>query len=225
MNNWNNTIMLAFQDVWSRVINFLPEFIAALLILIIGLIVAYVASNFVFRLINYTKIDTLMLRVKILENFRKAGFELNLARIISVIVKWFFIIITIIAVSNTLHLAQVNEFLDKVLLYIPNIIVAILIMGIGLFIAQIVSDLVEKSASHTYPQAAALLATIVHWSIIIFSLMAALVQLGIATILIEILFTGLVAGLALAFGLAFGLGGREKASALLDQLSRAKTQK
>ncbi len=220
--NWNDTVMLSLQNVWMRVISFLPELVAALIILIIGLIIAYTLSNLVYRLITYTRVDKLMARAKVLQDFKKGGFEIHVASIASQIVKWFFIIVTIIAASDTLRLSQLNNFLDSVLLYIPNVIVAILIIGFGLFLAQVIGDLIEKAAKISYPRAAATLSTVAHWAIVIFTLMAALVQLGIANSLIEILFTGLVAGAALAFGLAFGLGGKEKATELLNQINRVK---
>jgi hypothetical protein len=221
IQSWNEIITISFQNVWSRIIVFIPELIGALIILVIGLLIAYLLSNLVYRLIAFTRIDEVIDRVPWIARLRQSGFKLKIAHLTAQIVKWFFIIVTLIAVADVLHLTQVNRFLDNVLLYIPNVIVAILILGIGILIAQFIADIVEKSARVSHIIAVMPLVEISRWSIIIFSTMAALVQLGIASSLIEILFTGLVAGAALAFGLAFGIGGKDKAREMLDKLSRS----
>lgn len=104
----------------------------------------------------------------------------------------------------------------------PNVIVAVIILAVGLVLGQFIYDVVEKSAkaSKVTKHTADILAAIAKWSITIFALLTALVQLGVAPNLIEILFTGFVAALALGLGLAFGLGGKEHASRWLTKVSR-----
>ena len=217
-STWNEAIMASLQNIWGKVISLVPQLIGALLVLIIGLIVASLLGKLTRKLVNYTHVDKLFLKFKVTEKFESMGLKFNVAAIVAWIVHWFFIIVTLIAVVDILKLEQVTLFLQDVALYIPNVVVAVIILVIGLVIGQFVFQVVEKSskASHLTASASDALAAIAKWAIVIFALMASLSQLGIATRLIEILFTGFIAMLAVAFGLAFGLGGKEKASRLLE---------
>lgn len=210
--------MASLQNIWGKVIALIPQLIGALLVLVVGLIVASLLGKLTKKLVDYTHIDKLFLKFKVTEKFEGMGLKFNVAAIVAWIVKWFFIIVTLIAVVDILKLDQVTKFLQDVAMYIPNVVVAVIILVIGLVIGQFVFQVVEKSTktSHLTASVGDALAAIAKWAIVIFALMASLSQLGIATRLIEILFTGFVAMLALAFGLAFGLGGREKADKFLE---------
>jgi hypothetical protein len=126
-----------------------------------------------------------------------------------------------------LGIPQITEFLNEVARYIPNVIVAVVILAIGLVIGNFIENVVVSavSASRIPTSSAGFLGGVAKWSIVVFALLAALVQLGVATSLVQILFTGLVAMIALAGGLALGLGGREKAAKWLDRLEQEMTTK
>jgi hypothetical protein len=154
--------------------------------------------------------------------FDHLGTQFKVSTLIGWVVKWFFIVVTLLAVVNILNIPQVSSFLDQVLLYIPNVVVAIIILALGLIAGNFFYNVVNRAATASHMSAAAVsgLAALAKWAIVIFALMAALVQLGIAAGLIQILFTGFVAMLALAGGLAFGLGGRDKAARWLDKIDQ-----
>ena len=110
-------------------------------------------------------------------------------------------------------LTQVNLFLrDGVLAYLPQVIIAALILIAATLIADAMAKLVLAAAKTANLRSAGFLAGIVKYAIWIFALIVALAKLGIAPEFMQILFTGLVAALALALGLAFGLGGRDAAT-------------
>lgn len=220
--NWNDAIMASLQNLWVKIVAYVPELLAALVVLLIGLILSSVLSKLAKKLVELTKVDTLVQKIDSTKKLEEAGMKLSFASIIAWVVKWFFIIITLIAVVDILKLEQVNMFLQDIAMYVPNVIVAVIILAIGLVLGQFIFDVVEKStkASNVTKHTSDILAAVAKWSITIFALLAALVQLGVATNLIEILFTGLIAMLALAFGLAFGLGGKEHASKWLEKVSK-----
>lgn len=220
--DWNEAVQTSLQDLWTKVVTFVPELVGALLVLIIGLIFSHGLSKLAHKLVDLTKIDKAIGKIDAVKKMATAGLKLNIASLIAWIVKWFFIIVTLIAVVDILKLQQVNLFLQEVVRYIPNVIVAVIILAIGLVVGQFVYDVVEKSAkaSKVTKHTADSLAAVAKWALVIFALLASLVQLGVATNLIEILFTGLVAMLALAFGLAFGLGGKAHASSWLDKVKK-----
>jgi len=219
--NWGDAVVASLQNVWYRLLDGLPTFVGALVVLIVGILVASSLGKLAKKLVEYARVDDLMARTGLLNQL---GTQFKVSVLIGWIVKWFFIITTLLAVVNILNIEQVTSFLEQVLLYIPNVIAAVIILALGLIAGNFFHNIVERAtkASSMSEAAVGALSAIAKWSIVIFAFMAALVQLGIASGLIQILFTGFVAMLALAGGLAFGLGGREKASRWLDKIDRPK---
>jgi hypothetical protein len=205
--NWGDAIAQSLQNVWTQLVNGLPTFIAAVIVLIVGVLIASFLGKLVRKVLDMGRIDDLVNRTGVNQQL---GTSISITGVIGWLVKWFFII------------EQVTSFLNQVLLYIPNVVVAIIILALGVIAGNFIHNVVDStaSASGMSPTAVDSMAAVAKWAIIIFSLMAALVQLGIASNLIQILFTGFVAMVALAGGLAFGLGGREKASRWLDKIDR-----
>ncbi len=225
--SWAETITLAFQNIWLKFANFLPEFITALIILVVGLLVAGWLGKLIARVISVIKLDDLIAKVGFTSAVEEMGVSFSLSKLMGWVVKWFFVVVTLIAVANILGWDEVNGFLNAVVLYIPNVLVAVVVLIIGVIAGQFVFGIVEKAlhVSQAPVSASRPLAAVAKWAIIIFAIMAALVQLGVATSLIEILFTGLVAMLAIAGGLAFGLGGKEKAAKWLDAIEKEVTRR
>ena len=218
--DWNDAVVASLQNLWAKIVAFVPELIGALLVLIIGLILSSVLSKLAHKLVKLTKVDSLVKKIDASKKLEEAGLKLSFASIIAWVVKWFFIIVTLIAVVDILKLTQINAFLQEVVLFLPNVVVAVIILAIGLVVGQFTGDVVEKStkASKVTKHTSEILAAVAKWAITIFALLAALDQLHIASDLINILFTGFVAMLALALGLAFGLGGKEHAAKWLDKV-------
>lgn len=219
-SSWQDAITSSFQDMWVKIIEFLPEILAALVVLIVGLFAAYGLGKLVHRLVRLSKVDEALHKVGIIKRVEEAGITVSLAGLLQWIVKWFLIVVVLIAVVDILQWDQVTDFLTQVALYIPNVIVAVVILGVGLVVGQFTYDVVVKGikASKLPATASSTLAALAKWAIIIFALLAALLQLGVADRLIEILFAGIVAMVALAGGLAFGLGGKERAARWLERV-------
>lgn len=219
---WREAIQASLQNLWGNVVGYLPQLIGALVVLLVGLIVASLLGKLAKKVVHYTHVDKLFDKLGISGRFEHVGVHFTVSGIVGWLVKWFFIIVVLIAVVDILKLQQVTQFLKDVAQYIPNVVVAVIILVIGLILGQFVHQVVEKSskAYHLTEHAGDALAAISKWAIVIFALLTSLSQLNIATRLIEILFMGLVAMLAVAFGLAFGLGGKEKASRFLEHLGK-----
>ena len=149
--------------------------------------------------------------------FEKAGLKLDVANWIGLLVKWFLIFVFLLAATEILGLRYISEFLRSVVNYIPNIIVAAVILVIGAWLAGFLQKLVMASISASKIRSAAFVGTITKWSVLLFTLFTAVMQLGIAP-LIQTIVTGLIAMLAIAGGLAFGLGGRDQATKFLEKI-------
>lgn len=219
---WGEAFRASFQAMWLKLIVFLPQLFGAILILIAGCIAASLLASLVRQLISYLKVDELIQRNKVAQRLEAQGHRLTISGALAWLVKWFIVIVTLITVSDILGIPQITNFLNEVARYIPNVIVAVIILAIGFVAANFIESVVVSAvgASQLPAASAGFLGTVAKWSIVVFAILAALVQLGVATSLVQILFTGLVGMLALAGGLAFGLGGRDKATRWLDRLER-----
>jgi hypothetical protein len=218
LQTWGNTITGAFQGIWSGIVDFLPNLVAAIIIFIIGWIVGSLVGKVVAQIIKAIKLDTALEQAGFGNVVKRAGFNLNSGRFIGGLVEWFIIVAFLVAAFDVLGLTQVNVFLQSVvLLYLPQVIVAVLILLVSVVIADALSKIVVGSARAAGVRSANFLGTVTKWAIWIFALLAALVQLGIAVGFIQTLFTGVVVALSLAFGLAFGLGGQEAAARYVEK--------
>lgn len=207
-------------SLWETMISYLPNLLGAILVFLIGIIIALVLQNVVARLVALLRIDELARKLELTQQFERAGLRLHIGHLLGWIVKWFFVILALIAATDILQWEQVTEYLEQVVLFIPNVIIAVIILLAGILLGNFVQRVVKSTVEAAKLSSADFLSGMAKWAILIFSFMAALVQLQIAPELIRVLFTGLVAMLALAGGLAFGLGGQEHAHRLLTRLKK-----
>ncbi len=219
LQDWGYVIGLSLRQSWDGVANFVPFFIGALIVFLIGWIVAAALGKLVEQVVRALRVDALLQQLEVEKALERGGVRLNAGAFIGGLVKWFLIIVFLLAAVNILGLSQVSDFLTQVLYYLPNVVVAALILIIALKIAEVV-ERTTRSAADAAGMHGAVVGVMVRWAIWIFAVTAALLQLGVATILLQTLITGLVAMLALAFGLAFGLGGKDAASAFIDRVRR-----
>lgn len=214
---WQVAIITSIQNLWIRSIEFIPNLFGAIIIFVIGLMVAISLEVLVIRIMKKMKVDKASEEIGLSNLLEQGNIKLNIPRLVGATVKWFIIIASLTAVADILNLPQITNFLDSIIAYIPNIIAAVVIIAISIIVANFLSRIVAKGAKTTKIAHNKMLAAVSKWAVLIFGLMAALVQLGVASSLITILFSGMVASLSLAFGLAFGLGGTEKAMQILNK--------
>lgn len=218
VETWGEAVTNSLINLWTAFIMFLPKLIGAIIVFVIGWLIAVALGKLVTRILRALKVDQGFERLGLKKGFKKAGIEWNISRIGGGLVKWFFIIVFLMAATDILGLVKVTDFLVRVLLYIPNVIVAVIILVVAVLIADLLSKLVFGVAKSSGFKAAKFLGTLTQWAVLIFAFLAVLVQLGIAKSLIQTLFTAFVAMVAIAGGLAFGLGGKEIARDTLEKL-------
>lgn len=215
---WTEVLASSLQDLWLAFIAFVPRLTGSVIVLIIGLIVAAGLGALVERAVKLLKLDNLVTKAGAEKYFKRAGIKLNVAGFFGRVTYWFIVIAFILASADILRFDALSVFLRSVLLYIPQVIVAALIMLAAVVVGNFLRDLVKASVLGAKLHAANFLGTLTWWSVVIFGLLAALSQLGIAVTIINTLVTGFVVMVALAGGIAFGLGGKEYASDLLEKL-------
>ena len=225
VQNWGEAITMSLLDLWERFVNFLPSLIGALLVFFLGLIVAIALGKVAEKLISLLHIDQLIEKMKWGEKVQDSGIKIKVSKFFGELVKWFLILVFLMAATDILKLTQVSVFLNSVILYIPNIVIATIILSVAFLFGNFVFHAVRSSTRIAGVLSANFLAVIAKWAIIVFGLLAALIQLGIATSLVNTIFIGLISALSLAIGLAFGLGGREEAALLLKKIREDLTKK
>lgn len=224
VQDWAALIVGSLQNLWTGVVGTIGNIIGALIVLIIGLLVASGLAVLVERIIAAIKLDTALAKMGVGEYFERAGLKLNSARFFGRIVYWFFVIVFLLAATDILQFYSLSTFLNDVLLYIPNVIVAVLIMLAAVVVGNFLRKLVWASVKSAKLHGAGFLGSLTWWAVIIFGFFASLTQLGVAVALINSIVTGFVAMLAIAGGIAFGLGGKDYASSLINKL-REHTEK
>lgn len=215
---FGDILYASFQNLWGGVIEFIPKFIVAFIIFIIGWLIAVSLGKIIAQVFGMLKIDKIFENIGLSEAVTRAGFKLDVGAFIGGLVKWFFIVVFLIAAVDVLGLEQVNIFLREVVGYLPNVIVAAFILVIAAVVADTMRKIVHGSARAAHLPSSELLGGITKWSIWIFAILAAMFQLGIAGPFVQTLFTGFIAALSIALGLSFGLGGKEAAARFLSKL-------
>lgn len=219
IEQWGGSLQDAFTGIGFQIVQFLPALVLAIIIFIAGWVVGSVLGEVVSKAIKSIKVDSILEKTGAKGLLNKAGFNLNTGAFIGGLVKWFVIVVFLVTALDVLKLQAVNRFLtDVVLGYIPQVIVATLILIVAAFLADLAQKVMTGGARALDSKSAAFVGGIARWSIWIVAILAALNQLGIAGGMMQTLFTGLVAMLALAGGLAFGLGGKEAAARYLEKL-------
>ena len=220
LQDWTTAVSESWASIWERFVNFLPNLIGAAIIVIVGWIVGMIVALVIDRLFRIIGLQTLFEKAKVEDVLKKGNIEKDSTALLASVAKWIIYLVAFIAAANTLRLPDVANFLDKILAYVPQVVAAGLILLIGLVLAHFLSSVIKGSLSAAGFTMAEAVAIIVRYSIIIFAILAVLVQLGIAEALIRTMFIGLVAFLAIAGGLAFGLGGKDAASDLIEKIRK-----
>jgi len=210
----------SFEGLWNGMLQVLPGIAEGIVILIVGWVIAKLVSRFVGKVIEVIRLDNLLASAGIKAFFQRAGIKLNIDKVFEEIVKWFILIAFFISAANAFGLPQINGFLSSVLNYIPNVIIAAVIMIIGILIANFVSDLAHGTTQATKTGKPHLVGAIVKYAVIIFTAIIALDQLQVGATLLDSFFNNLGLAIAAAFGLAFGLGGRDAAADIIQKMRK-----
>lgn len=208
----------ALLDTSMTLIAFLPNVIIAVIIFALGWVFGSVLGRAATHLISVLRVDNALHKAGLDTVSDRAGIRISIAGFLGGIAKWLVIVSFTIASAEILGLSQVTQLLRDILMYIPQVIIAVLVLVISILIGDFVARLVNHSTKATGIKGE-FAARVAKWSIIIVGgVFPALTQLRIAQGLVEVLFTGVVFALSLSLGLAFGLGGRDAAAHAIEKM-------
>jgi hypothetical protein len=220
INEWGAALATSVATAIGLFLAAIPRIIGFLVILIIGWLIAGALAAAVAALLRAVHFNQLALRSGIQGFIQNMGLRTDAAGLLANIVKWFVRLIVLVVAFDALGLPAVSEILQQFLLWIPNLVVAVVVLVIAGLVANAFGNLVRGSTAQAGFGNPDLLATIARVAVWGFGIVVAVNQIGIASTLVNTLFMGFIGALALAAGLAFGLGGRETAARIVEDWYR-----
>ena len=218
MDNWQMVILEPARSVLSQVGQFLVNVLLVIVILIIGLVISKVIQNLVSKVLRAARLDDLSDRIELDAILEKGGVKLSLSELIGAICYWIAILITVVVAINAVGLTTAAELLNKIVLYVPNIIIGIFILILGMFVATLLGNIVHTAASNAGLAQDKMLGNLSRIVVMIFAIAITLEQLGIGAKIIELTISIILGSIGLALGLSFGLGCKDMAARFMGEM-------
>ena len=222
---WENLIADPIRQMLTRILAYLPVLLGALIILIVGWIVAKAIRRIVDWLLKTVRFDAMADKTGISEVLRKGDLKITAREVVSGLVYWLIIIMVLVMTVDALGLPKAADVLASLFAYVPRVIAALLVLVVAMFLASFVSGIVRTAAGNANLPKPEIFAGISRWAIIIFAATIAMEELGIAPLLVGTAFNIILGGIVLALALAFGLGGKDAAAKYLEELKQKRSGK
>src|SRR5690348_6441993 len=215
VSDWGQAIMTSVAAALAILLGAIPKVLGFAVILIIGWIIASALAAAVAAILRTVKFNDLAQRAGISGFVQKMGVHTDASGFLATLVKWFVRLIVLVTAFDALGLPAVSQVLQQILLWLPNLVVALVVLVIAGLAANALASLVRGATAESGLGNPDLLATIAKVAVWAFAIVIAVNQIGVATTLVNTLFMATVGAVALALGLAFGLGGRETAAEIV----------
>jgi len=202
----------------SQLALFLPKLLIAMAVLVAGWLLAKLLYSVVVKSLKAINFESLTHKAGIDVFLDHGGIKKTTSEILGLLIYWVIILITLLVASNVVKLDVVSELFSKVLQFIPNVIVAVLILTIGMYFARFISDIVPAYSKNVGFEDPELVGRLARYAIITFVIIISLEQMDIGTTIPRSAFLILLGGIVFAFSLAFGLGGKKWAESQFDKL-------
>lgn len=215
LNVWGVTLVNAMSALWTKVAGFVPNFLAFLVILLVGYFISKLVAAVVHKLLKAVKVDKFSERIGVQGVLFRANVETEVSLIFKSIIFWLLMLTFIVSGTESLGLSRVSATIDSFVLYLPKVLGAAFILMIGLFIAQFVRDLVVSGAEGFGIDFAGSLGSAVYGLLIIIVVTLAVGQLELETAILNQVISIVLISVGAAAALAFGIGSREVAGSIL----------
>ena len=230
--SWGDTVMSSLSGAMAMFFAAIPKILGFAVILIVGWFLASLIAKGVSALLHAVRFNSFADRAGLSGFAKRANQNSDASAMIAGIAKWFVRLIALVVAFDALGLPAVSDVLRQLLLWLPNLVVALVALVIGGIAANALANLVRGAAAEGGLERPDFLAKVAKVAVWAFAIVVAVNQIGIATELVNTLFMAIVGAVALALGLSFGLGGRDTAGEVvrrwynrgqekMPQLSRA----
>ncbi len=206
-----------FRDLFHRMIEFLPNLLSAIIVLGVGLIVAWAVKALLQKVMKIFNIDNLCKRVGLTDLFQKGGLKDSPSNIICKGVYSLVLVVFIIMSLYSLRINAIQDLIERFFLYLPNVIVAIILVIIGYVLGNFIGRAVLITAVNKGIKHSGIIYTGIKTAIMLLAVTMALEQLGIGKDTVIIAFTIVFGGIVFALSLAFGLAGKDMARDFLER--------
>jgi hypothetical protein len=220
VRTWGDAIFLALTNALNDILLFIPRLIGALIILLVGWLIAKAVEALVSKGLRAVRFNEVADRAEIDQFLDRAGVRLDPSAVVGKLAYWFLLLIFVGAAFNAFGLTQVNTIINQIVAYLPNVVVALVVLLVGALLAQFAANLVRGASGTARLGDPGLLAGLARTAVLVFAVLIALNQLQIGAAIVNTLFMAFVGMLALAGALAFGLGGRDVAGRMLENWYR-----
>lgn len=217
INTLSSVLLGAFSTFWETILGFMPNVLATFLVLAMGLFLAKFSKIVVERLLHLLRFDTLVQKTGLEDYLVAAEYDVTFSRLISGTIYWLVILLTVTSMADLLHLQIISDLFERIVLYLPNVILAVVILVFGTIFSRIVNRYVFNNLKERAMDLALSLAIVAEVIVQIFVWFLALEQLKVNTVLLLIVFSSVLGFLMLAGALAFGLAGQALARDLLEK--------
>lgn len=217
IQDWTEATTTAVRDSLTNVISFLPQVLGAIVVILVGVIIAWAVKTVVVRGLSFIKLKKYTDAVGLGRVFTE---KVEFVELLGDLAKWTVIIVFLVPALEILNLTQVNEILKGVIDYIPNVVIAVVVVMVGAVVADLVARVVRSTSATIGAGTSEILADIARWAIIVFVIFGALQQLGVLPQLLATIYTGVIVFFALGGAIAFGLGGKEAAADVIDRIKK-----
>ena len=215
VTDWGTAVMSSVAAALALLLSGVPKIIGFLVILLIGWLIASAIATAVAALLRAVKFNDLAHRAGLTGFVQNMGVHHDAAGFLATVAKWFVRLIVLVTAFDALGLPAVSQVLQQLLLWLPNLVVALVVLVIGGLAASGSASLVRGATAESGLGNPDLLAAVARVAVWAFAIVVAVNQIGVAATLVDTLFMAVVGALALALGLAFGLGGRETAAQIV----------
>lgn len=218
MSNWQGILLEPAKVVFAQIGQFLVNVLLVVVILIVGWVLSKVIKSLVTQVLRAAKVDVLSDRIELDNLLAKGGIKYSLSELIGVICYWLAILVTLVVAVNAVGLTVAADLLNKIILYVPNVVAAIFILILGIFVATLLKNIVQTAASNIGVAQASFLANLTEIVIIAFAVLVTLEQLKIGIRVTEITLSIFLGSIGLGLALAFGLGCKDIMAKLVAEV-------
>jgi small-conductance mechanosensitive channel len=215
VQEWMTLLMEPLQGLWTQVAAKLPGILAALIMLLVGMVVARVIRGGAQKGLKYASLDQFTDKIKLNELLSRLGMGRSPSFIIGFVVYWLIILVFMLSAANAVKLTVVAQVLQRFLLFMPQLLAAVLVLAAGSLVGRFLGEIVQNAAMANRIQGAVALSKVVKFVVVVFSAVMALEQLGIDTTIMTSSVQIILATMGLALAIAFGLGGRDVAADII----------